>query len=80
MFNMILTDHNINVVCIPLEKIFEDTRYGKWLTENNVNYRVSLCHRDVAWNKEFGLHDVIMINSIEFFTEEDFIAFKLQWS
>jgi len=77
---MKLSEHGIDNIYFPKNIHFEDTATGSWLNINNIDYRVSHIE-DVIWT------DVIdgtkrreyVIDTIHFFDEVDFIAFKLRW-
>lgn len=79
MFNFILEDHDVGL-CFPVEQNITETKMGRWLSENDINYKISSFEEDYAMNSNNNLHAVYIIESLEFFSEEDMIAFKLRWS
>lgn len=79
MFNFVLKDHNMSL-CFPVDRDIFSTKMGQWLEENNIDYRISSFDEDMATDKNYQLHTVYIIESIDFFYEEDIVAFKLRWS
>ena len=74
MFNFILKEHNMGL-CFPVEQNISETKKGRWLQENNIDYRISSFDETMALNSHNELHNVYIIESFEFFNEEDMIAF-----
>jgi len=77
---MILEKHGVKNICFSSNGIFDDTKIGIWLNNNNIDYRISLFEDVIATDNQGNLHCAIVVESIEFFSDEDFTAFKLRWS
>ena len=68
-----LKDHGIRFFMSYDDMDVTDTDMGKWLSENDIAYRV-VSHSD------FPLMGGRRINELQFFEAEDLIAFKLRWA
>jgi len=81
VFNFILKDHGISL-CFPVEMDITSTNKGKWLEENNIDYKISSFEEDMAaspTNNGYDVHAVYIIECLQFCNEADMIAFKLRW-
>jgi len=79
MITVKLCDHGINVT-MHQDAEFIETEKGIWLEDNNIDYRICSIVNILAMNIDGKTIDAISIENMSFFSEEDFMAFKLRWS
>lgn len=71
-----LQDHNIDFT-YHYKMNIEDSEVGTWLKDNKIKY----CVTTSGYTKiNPAYEDIIVINELQFFKEEDMVAFKLRWS
>jgi len=68
-----LEDHGIKFL-YPTNQEITDSVIGMWLSDNKIDYKV------VSHTHLNRLFDLMLINELQFYNEEDVVAFKLRWS
>lgn len=71
-----LEEHNIFFI-YDMNMNIDETEIGKWLSDNNIYYKVLNYKITFKPNRE---EKYIIVLSLEFSSKEDAAAFKLRWN